>query len=342
MLSLNNRIKLSLLVVQILIMQNIFSLQFGDGTDTDSLSPVKVADNVESVSAAGFITLIVKSDGTLWGTGDHINEAGEFGNAVRSSVNTFVKMMDDVKQVLSDCDVIKKDNSLWTVWDGIRKVGDDVVKGSGSFYIKKDGSLWVSGKDRHGRFGNGKVESEIEEPVKIRDNVSDVFDSGYYCAIVTKKGEMLISGENYLPAPYNSHPLYFMHVADNVRSVADGFYITKDDSLYAFGYAYTGCLGVGKKAGQIPPTWVMDNVKCVSSNTNYSFILTLDGTLYGCGGDTPNYFGALGTGDLKPHDTPIELMKGVKTISAGNYHSAIIKEDNTLWMCGSNDIPAAQ
>jgi alpha-tubulin suppressor-like RCC1 family protein len=83
----------------------------------------------------------------------------------------------------------------------------------------------------------------------------------------------------------------------------------------------------------------MNDVKSVSSTQSCTFILKMDGSLYGCGGRTPNYFGSLGTGDTKPVLHPILLQKKVKEISVGDSHTAFIKEDGSLWVCGANSYP---
>ena len=80
----------------------------------------------------------------------------------------------------------------------------------------------------------------------------------------------------------------------------------------------------------------MENVKDVASNQEITLILLNNGDLFGCGGNSPNYQGELGFGDMNPVFTPKKIMSNVSSIAIGNNCTAIIKDDGTLWMCGIN------
>jgi hypothetical protein len=71
--------------------------QFGDGTTIDKSTPVKVMENVQSVSAANWHTMILKNDGSLWATG--FNDYGELGDGTIISKSTPVKVMENVQSV---------------------------------------------------------------------------------------------------------------------------------------------------------------------------------------------------------------------------------------------------
>ena len=215
----------------------------------------------------------------------------------------------------------------------------DVIKFCEGLYIKKDSSLWAVGSDNHGRFGLGKKKSVLDKPVMIMDCVKDVYATQLYSQVITANGDLFISGEHYLPDHRESSCKFFM-LAKNVKYSDNGFYITDKNELYAFGFAAEGALGIGVvKDGnwRISPTKIMDNVKTVSSSQQATLILLMDGSLYGCGGDTPNYFGELGLGNRKAVFTPKYITSDVTDICMGDCHSAIIKTDSSLWCCGAND-----
>ena len=50
----------------------------GDGTPTEKREFVKILDDVSSISAGGHHSLILKTDGTVWATGQ--NNYGQLGN----------------------------------------------------------------------------------------------------------------------------------------------------------------------------------------------------------------------------------------------------------------------
>ena len=80
----------------------------------------------------------------------------------------------------------------------------------------------------------------------------------------------------------------------------------------------------------------MDDVLFVVCNQSVTLIIKTNGDLYGCGGNTPNYAGELGFGNKEPIFIPKLIMKNVEKAALGGCHSAVIKTDGTLWMCGAN------
>jgi alpha-tubulin suppressor-like RCC1 family protein len=65
--------------------------ELGDGTFSEKLSPVKIKDDVKSVSAGGSHTLIMLNDNTVWATG--FNDNGELANQTATNSNVYVKML---------------------------------------------------------------------------------------------------------------------------------------------------------------------------------------------------------------------------------------------------------
>ena len=72
------------------------------------------------------------------------------------------------------------------------------------------------------------------------------------------------------------------------------------------------------------------------SLSEHSLILKNDGTLWGCG---QNAYGQLGLGDATNRKTFTETttnVDDVKSIYCGRNHTFMLKNDGTLWGCGSN------
>ncbi len=177
-------------------------------------SPVKILDNVAAISAGAFHTMVIRKDGSLWGSGGGPNltnsggvsiRNGEFGTGMK-----FVKVMDDVMAVSCgtiSTAIIKKDGTLWTWGEGKpeKKLDNAIAVSSGNSHtlaIKKDGTLWAWGWNYFGQIGDGTNNAYVEKPKKVMDKVV------YTCA-----------GGN------------------------DSFAIRNDGSVWAWGYNNKGQLG---------------------------------------------------------------------------------------------------
>ena len=109
--------------------------------------------------------------------------------------------------------------------------------------------------------------------------------------------------------------------------------ITKDGSLYTWGWNGYGQLGDGTKTDKYIPKKIMDNVKLVSLGDFHSAAITKDGSLYTWG---RNNYGQLGNRTTTDSLTPIKIMDNVQSVSLGGYHSAAITKDGRLYTWGSN------
>lgn len=315
----------------------VFPLQLGDGTREPSLVYKKVADHTKYVYNGIFATYIVKEDDTLWGTGYDLFP-GKFRLA---ETDSFVFLMENVRY----CDgtyLIKTDDSLWEVKPELKKICDNVKKVSDGLILKNDNTLWVYGDDYYGKFGIGREKSKLTFPKYVRNNVKDIYANSIFSLVVTGKDYMLVSGSHYLPSPFPGSSTSFFKAAENVRAVAEGFYITKENDLIGFGFSPYGSLGIGdirKDQWETLPTKVMENIEKVVSSQTSTLILTKEGKLYVCGGNTKhNYFGELGTGNLEPVMTPRYICDEVIDISVATTCSVILKKDGTVWTCGANDL----
>ncbi len=124
--------------------------QLGDSSSKEGrppADPIKVLDNVATVSCGGGHTAAVKTDGSLWVWGD--NSSGELG---LSSVNSSLPFQtpDGKGGALNGSQPIQTVPA---------KLTDSVAAVSGgngfTIIIKKDGSVWACGANDVGQLGNG-------------------------------------------------------------------------------------------------------------------------------------------------------------------------------------------
>ena len=289
-----------------------FHGQLGDGTTTDRYTPVKIMDNVASVSLGGYHSAAITKDGSLymWGC----NGNGRLGDGTTTDRYTPVKIMDNVASVS--------------------------LGGYHSAAITKNGSLYTWGYNEYGQLGDG-TSSHKTKPVKIMDNIVSVSLGGYHSAAITKDGSLYMWGFNYrgrLGDGTTASKDTPVKIMDNVVSVSLGSgysaAVTKDGSLYMWGHNGNGQLGDGTSSHKTKPVKIMDNIVSVSLGGYHSAAITKDSNLYMWGG---NGNGQLGDGITTNRNTPVKIMDNVASVSLGGYHSAAITKNGSLYTWGYNE-----
>ena len=132
---------------------------------------------------------------------------------------------------------------------------------------------------------------------------------------------------------------------DDIKSVYCGYCHTiilkNDGTLWGCGANSSGQLGLGDTNYRNTFTEITtntNNIKSVCCGRDCTFILKNDGTLWSCGDNT---YGQLGLGDGGNRTTFNQVTTNTddtKSVSCGDYHTLILKNDGTLWSCGANNV----
>ncbi len=308
-----------------------------DGIGKYQTIPVKVLDNVISVSSGENHTAAIKTDGSLWTWGG--NYDGQLGNNSTKDSLVPVKVLDNVTAV---------------------SCGNNYTA-----TIKKDGSLWMWGNNNYGQLGKG-VPGNSVIPVKVLDNVAAVSCGrwGHTAAIKTdgslwmwgynNNGELGNGGEGNQKTytmeglvPLQDVPI---KVLDNVIAVSLGRLHTAavktDGSLWMWGDNDYGQLGDGSRTTSKIPVKVMADVATISCGTEYTAAVKTDGSLWMWGDNGQGTLGNgyvgnkiinQGRGDFPIQTLPVKLMDGVTTASGGTLHTIIVKTDGSVWACGRSE-----
>ena len=277
------------------------------------------------ISAGGYHTAALKSDGTIWAWG--ANNSGQLGDDTRTNSSTPVEM-----------------DSL----TGVTAVS------TGDFHtaaLKSDGTVWTWGKNGSGQLGNGTTTSS-SSPVQVADltDVTAISAGDFHTVALKSDGTVWVWGLNNYGQLGNgtttdsSTPVQAADLTD-VTAISVGIStassstaaLKSDGTVWVWGENGYGQLGAGITGLISKPMQVPDlaGVTAISVGQFHTVVLKEDGTVWAWG---LNNYGQLGNGTKTDSTSPVQVdgLAGVTAISVGQAHSAALKEDGTVWTWGRN------
>lgn len=213
-------------------------------------------------------------------------------------------------------------------------LSDEVLRISSGYMhhaiIKKDGSLWMWGRQYCGEFGNNSTTGSAS-PIKVLDGVADVSCGGQTTGIIMSDGSLWMCGRNDFGQVGDSSTLSRnipVKVMEDVKTVSVGWgvsYAVKNDkSLWAWGRNDKHQLGLDNTECQLVPVKLMDEIAIIASSateSKWSAAIKTDGTLWIWGESQP---------------TPTKMLEDVSSVAVGADYVEVVKKDGTLWAFGNN------
>jgi hypothetical protein len=318
--------------------------QLGNNTNTNVSSPVQTISggtNWQQVSVGGTYETAIKTDGTLWLWGSNGgSQLGDNTFANKSSPVQTVSGGTNWKQVSAgsnNTSAIKTDGTLW-IWgnNAQGQLGDNTVtvrsspiqtiaggnnwkqvalakRADTSTAIKIDGTLWLWGDGRTGELGNNNI-------IKVSSPIQTVSGGTNW--------KQVDCGTNYTAA------------------------IKTDGTLWLWGKNSYGQLGNNSTTNVSSPVQTVSggtNWKQVVCGESFTASIKTDGTLWLWGRNwipigffpvVSTIIGAIGTNvQIFNYSSPVQTVSGGtnwKLVTCGNYSTAAIKTDGTLWTWGAN------
>ncbi|WP_350356639.1 T9SS type A sorting domain-containing protein [Hymenobacter canadensis] len=313
--------------------------------------------HIEGVAAGGLTSYASRADGTVWSWGANsdglLGDSSQVAQRIRpGTISLSQPLTPNANQPQFDASdtnsAILQSNGTLLIWGrndygqlgtGVKNearhrpslvpdptvavpgtIWSRVVLGQGvTFALRSDRTLWAWGRSESGMLGNGTTAPDVIRPAQI-------------------------------PSPTTATPgSYWSDIA-----AGQGFALAlrSDGTLWAWGYAGYGSLGIGPSTVTyqttpilVPsPSGALAGTHWTKIATGYTHALAVrsDGTLWTWGRAN---FGQLGNGDLSTQvavptqiTNPTAASVGTSWVQvwAGNEHSLALRSDSTLWGWGRN------
>ena len=283
-----------------------FAGQLGDGTYTNTVTPVQVSGlfSVTMLGGRGYHNLALKSDGTVWAWG--WNRNGELGHDTSTSPCP-APLAGTCSNV--PVQVIGVTNPL-TITGG----------GFFSLALMPDHTLLAWGRNNHGELGDGSY-ADRSAPVHVSSVLSNVMNvsAGWFHAVaLTADNKVWTWGDNSSGAVGNGMtstvgvnvPLQVPGL-DHVIGVSagDGFtaILKSDGTVWTWGGNNFGQLGDGTYASRPSPAQVqgLSEVIYVAARDYHMFVIKSDGTVWAWGS---NENGECGDNTIQDRTHPVQVL----------------------------------
>ena len=317
--------------------------QLGDNTTTTQKStPVTTfagGTNWKQVACGQGFAAAIKTDGTLWTWGN--NSSGKLGH------NT----------------IINRSTPVTTFAGGTNWKQVACAFGAFAAAIKTDGTLWTWGNNaNYGALGNNDIITRSTPVTTFAGgtNWKQVSCGAVHAAAIKTDGTLWTWGYNGEGALgtndiiTRSTPVTTFAGGTNWKQVSCGDWYTAaiktDGTLWTWGRNGTAQLGTNNIITRSTPVTTFaggNNWKQVSCGKgNYGggsgseghiAAIKTDGTLWTWGRNNTN--GQLGDNTMITRSTPVTTFAGGtnwKQVSCGQFYTAAIKTDGTLWTWGGN------
>jgi len=298
--------------------------QLGDASTTDKTTPVPMTgvSNALAGSAGNNHTVVLLGDGTAVATG--MGTAGQLGNGGTASATTIgaVSALTNATEIASGNEMnfaIRADGSLYywgydvltttqtttpTASTEYYRNGCGLYEGTAtgtnfSLGLRSNGTVAAVGNNTYGQLGNGTL-TNTTTPISI--------------ATITNIKKV---------------------VAGNYASYA----LTAGGQVYAWGRNDQGQLGDGTIVDINSPQLVpgLSNVIDIANTQDFTLFLLANGEVWGIGDNSNGQLGnnINGTDELSAVKMQGATTPGAIAISAGNNHTAIIRADGNVAVCGA-------
>lgn len=247
-----------------------------------------------AISAGGEYSLFLKSDGSVWATGE--NGYGQLGDGTTINRTRPQRVMTGVKAISAGR--------------------------SHSLFLKTNGTVWAAGYNSDGRLGDGTFTDRLY-PVQVIAGVKAISAGWGHSLFLMNDGTVSATGFNFWGQLGNgtsirrSTPLQIPGlIAVEEISAGDSFslFLKSDGTVWATGLNVVGVFGDGKPDNSLTPVQgILTGVETAAAGESHSLFSKADGTFWAAGW---NGSGALGDGTSITRLNPVQVFLNLDPGSA--------------------------
>jgi len=343
--------------------------------DTSTIVPKVAAGwNFTGGNSGGF--LVLRNNGTVWGSGTSVNSSALI--PVKESANKNIDNVVNLSTNGASSIMLKNDGTVWS-WNlsgsairvpgiggtgYIANVSSVYISALNPYVIFNDGTAACWGSNGRGQCGVGTQNTTY--PTGILNSNGDGLMAGvtkitagqYNSVILKSDGSVWTSGDNYVGGLGNGNntssvlPVqvvgqggvgYLSDVVDIASAMNANYALKSDGTVWSWGDDSGSMLGNGQTGDALSPVQVtgLSNVKQIFAGMSAVYVLKNDGTVWAWGSGTS---GQLGTGNSSSFGYPVQVkgingvvfLSDISYISAGNQSAYALKDDGSIFSWGAN------
>lgn len=207
-----------------------------------------------------------------------------------------------------------------------KKVKKICTAGKTVYLLSTEGILYAKGDNTKGLIPGQKAE-QVEDFVKIAENVKDMALCQTVGALIKKDGGLYVFGTNTY-GQLGSEEARIDHTGHRLAEKVDKvvlterslYYKLEDGTVFALGNNAYGQFGLGHKDSSGVAVKIAEKCKDIAAGCDFTLLLMKDGSILTAGNDA---FGQLGRETAEERE---EAMDGVETVTEEEEESTVISQ----------------